>query len=186
MNERKEAPKMEECKALPQESTKPAELTDSTVWLTSENAAFAERDGLLYLRQGERETRVIPVRAFPFETLWEYIAILDERRGEIGMVRAMSALSEESRACLERELKRRYYVLTIRRILSVKERYGFSYWRVETDEGEVSFTVHDVFRSMIRVGEDRVFLLDVDGNRFEIPSLAGLDRRSMRRIELYL
>ena len=177
---------MEECKAMAQENSALAALSDGTVWLTAENAAFFERNGLLYLRRGEEETRVIPVRAFPFETLWDYIAILDEKSTELGMVRETSCLSEESAACLQAELRRRYYVLTIRRILSVKERYGFSYWTAETDGGEVHFTVHDVFRSMIRVGEDREFLLDVDGNRYEIPSLAALDRKSMRRIELYL
>ena len=166
----------------------PAEDTrlTETLWLTAENAAFFQKNGLLYLRQEGKEQRVIPVRAFPFETLWEYISILNEERAELGMVRELSVLRAESARLLREELERRYYVPQIQRIVSQKERYGFSYWTVLTEEGEVHFTMHDTYRNMIRVGEDRVFLLDVDGNRFEIPSLAALDRKSMRKIELYL
>ena len=68
----------------------------------------------------------------------------------------------------------------------MKERYGFSYWKVKTEEGEVRFTLHDTFRSIIRAGEKRVILLDVDGNRFEIPDVDALDRKSYKKIELYL
>ena len=51
---------------------------------------------------------------------------------------------------------------------------------------EREFTVRDTYRSITKVSEDRVFITDVDGNRFEIPSLAALDRRSRRKIELFL
>jgi hypothetical protein len=74
----------------------------------------------------------------------------------------------------------------IKSILQVKERYGFSYWKVKTAEGEVSFTLHDTFRSIIRSGDQRLILLDVDGNRFEIPNVEELDRKSYKKIELYL
>jgi hypothetical protein len=68
----------------------------------------------------------------------------------------------------------------------VKERYGFSYWKVQTDEGEVTFTLHDTFRSIVRASEFRVILMDVDGNRFDIPDVRELDRKSYKKIELYL
>ena len=68
----------------------------------------------------------------------------------------------------------------------MKERYGFSYWQVDTDDGDLSFTVQDTFRNLLRIGEDRLAIFDVDGNRFEIESLAALDRKSYKKIELYL
>ena len=63
---------------------------------------------------------------------------------------------------------------------------GFSYWQVDTDDCEISFTVQDTFRNLLRIGEDRVAVFDVDGNRFEIESLSSLDRKSYKKIELYL
>ena len=70
---------------------------------------------------------------------------------------------------------------------SLKERYGFSYWRVTlTDGRSLSFTMQDTFRNIVKRGEDSLILLDVDGNRFVIESVAALDRKSYRRIELYL
>jgi len=46
--------------------------------------------------------------------------------------------------------------------------------------------MQDTFRNIVRTGEDGAILLDVDGNRFVIKSIAALDRKSYRRIELYL
>lgn len=169
---------------LPRRSA--ANAPTETHWLDASNARFGTRNGILYLLGGEQERRITAVRAFPFELLWEYISILDEASRELGMVRRLEDLDPESAGLLREELCRRYRVLSIRRVLSLKERYGFSYWQVETDEGRVGFTMHDTYRNILRVGEDRAFLLDVDGNRFEIPSIEGLDRKSLRRIELYL
>jgi hypothetical protein len=98
----------------------------------------------------------------------------------------VSLFDGDTEALLREELARIYYTPKIRRIASMKERYGFSYWQVDTDDGELSFTVQDTFRNLLRIGEDRVAIFDVDGNRFEIESLSSLDRKSYKKIELYL
>ena len=157
-----------------------------TVWLTPENAYFEERNGFLYIRYNELEQRAFLCRQFPFEMLWEFISVLDEDQNEIGIIRNVSLFEGETHALLTRELERRYYSPVIRRILSMKERYGFSYWKVETDEGEMQFTLHDTFKSIVRAGEFRAVLMDVDGNRFDIPDVRELDRKSYKKIELYL
>ena len=69
----------------------------------------------------------------------------------------------------------------------MKERYGFSYWKVRLDDGrEQSFTMQDTFRNIIHTGEDSAILVDVDGNRYSLKSISELDRKSYRKIELYL
>ena len=69
----------------------------------------------------------------------------------------------------------------------MNERYGFSYWNiVTTEDRKVNFTMQDTFRNIIRVGSDKAILLDVDGNRFVIESISKLDRKSYKKIELYL
>lgn len=157
-----------------------------TVWITPENASFALKNGFLYIQYGEKEQRAFLCRQFPFEKLLEFISVMDEEQCEIGIIRDVAVFDEETRTLLTDELKRRYYAPVILSIISFKERYGFSYWKVKTPEGEVSFTLHDTFRSIIRAGEKRMILLDVDGNRFEIPDVDALDRRSYKKIELYL
>jgi hypothetical protein len=87
---------------------------------------------------------------------------------------------------LTEELKRRYYAPVIDRIYSIKERYGFSYWKVHTADGNVSFTLHDTYRSIIRAAHNHIIMLDVNGNRFEILDTEALDRKSYKKIELYL
>lgn len=157
-----------------------------TVWLTPENAAFYEKNGFLYIKHEEKEQRVFLCRQFPFVYLWEFISVLDEEQCEIGIIRDLAVFEENDRAVLTKELQRRYYSPVIKAIYSVKERYGFSYWRVQTEEGEVKFTLHDTYRSIIRAGERRIIFADVDGNRFEIPNVDELDRKSYKKIDLYL
>mgnify|MGYP005761183167 FL=1 len=157
-----------------------------TVWLTPENAVFSSRNGLLWLTLDGKETRVILCREFPFDCLWEYISVLDEEHRELGIIRSTGLFAGETRELLENELRRRYYAPEVLRILSVKERYGFSYWKVQTPEGEVRFTLHDTYRSIQRVDAGRIVFSDVNGNRFEIPDVGKLDAKSQRRLELYL
>ena len=141
---------------------------------------------MLFLKLEDRELRVYLCRQFPFDYLWEYISVLDEDQTEVGIIRSLELFEGEARELLKTELMRRYYAPVIKRIISVKERYGFSYWKVETEEGSVSFTLHDTFRSIIRAGEHRLIFLDVNGNRFELPDTEALDRKSYKKIELYL
>ncbi len=158
----------------------------ATVWLTGENAAFSMKNGFLYIKTETGDTRAFLARQFPFERLNEYISVLTEEREELGIIRALTDFDGETEELLERELRRRYYAPVITRILSMKERYGFSYWKVETEEGEVSFTLHDTYRSIIRVSENRILFRDVNGNRFEIMDVNALDKKSYKMLELYL
>ena len=161
-------------------------------YATPENAVFEEKRGFVSLtfrpEDGEEKTydRVKLQRNFPNSTPDGYLSVLDSEDNEICIIRDVEELGEETAALLRRETARRYYVFTIKRILSVNQRYGFSYWKVEAGDGVREFTVQDTYRSFRKLGADRAAVTDVDGNRYEIPSLSGLDRRSMKKIELYI
>ena len=157
-----------------------------TVWLSPENASFTTRNGLLYAAVNGEEKRVTLFRQFPFDLLWEYISVLDEEMREVGIIRNISSFDEETSVLLEKELKKRYYTVIVTAILSVKERFGNSYWQVRTDEGVVKFTLRDTMRSISSVNGTRVFFTDVDGNRYEIPDLSVLDVKSRKSLELYI
>ncbi len=173
----------------PQEAVKEQKsLADISVpvWLNGENAVFYLKEHFLHIKFEEKEARVFLCRQFPFELEWEYISVMDDEKQEIGIIRRLSEFDSETEALLIEELKRRYYAPVILRIHSMKERYGFSYWKVETPEGEMRFTLHDTYRSIARAGEHRLVISDVNGNRFQIPDTRALDRKSYRKIELYL
>ncbi|MBQ3100042.1 MAG: DUF1854 domain-containing protein [Clostridia bacterium] len=160
--------------------------------INASNASFSMKNGFLCLtmdKDGETvsHNRVFLHRDFPFEKLWEYISVLDGDSKEIGIIINIADFDEDTRALLRTELERKYYCPEVKVIESLKERYGFSYWTVITAEDrKVSFTMQDTFRNIIRVGQDKCLLLDVDGNRFIIESVAALDRKSHKKIEIYL
>ncbi len=134
--------------------------------------------------------RIYLSRAFPFDMPHDYISVLDKDKKEIGFIRSLNDFDEPQRSMLLAELDAKYYTPTIKKIYSVKERYGFSYWKTECEFGEKSFTLQDTYRSIIKTtnadGGERLFILDVDGNRYEIPDVEKLDRKSFKKIELYL
>lgn len=160
------------------------------------NAVFYKNSDFLALRakieneNGERDEktwdRVFLHRAFPFDDPYRYISVLDKDQNEIGIIGDLRNIEPEIRKLLEEELERKYYTPEIKAIKQVKERYGFSYWKVETDIGPLQFTVQDTYRSILRVTPTRIFIVDMNGNRYEVPDLEALDRKSYRLIELYL
>ena len=87
---------------------------------------------------------------------------------------------------MKKELERKYFMQTIVSVDKLKDRYGFTYWDVSTTAGKASFTMHDTHRNIVKISEDRLMIVDMDGNRYLIPSVAGLDKGSYKKIELYL
>lgn len=130
--------------------------------------------------------RVMFHRAFPFDCPEEFISVLDKDGKEYGVIRRLDDFPEETAEIIRRELERKYFMPEIKQILSLKERFGYSYWEVETDRGHLSFAIHDTFRNISRIGNGRLVISDVDGNRYNISDVAALDGASYRKIELYL
>ncbi|MCL2816001.1 MAG: DUF1854 domain-containing protein [Oscillospiraceae bacterium] len=105
---------------------------------------------------------------------------------EIGIISDIAVFDENQQKYLTEELGRKYFIPIIETIASVKEKYGFSYWEVHSDIGKIKFTVHDAYRNILKITDDRIMVTDVNGNRYEITSLNKMDRKSFRRIELFL
>ena len=103
---------------------------------------------------------------------------------ELGIIKNLADLSERNRRLVEEELEIRYFVPQITKIISLKDEYGSVYMTVVTTAGEKKIVVPNQTSNFIRLTQDRVLLLDVDGNRFEIPSLARLDKKSVRLLEV--
>ncbi len=138
------------------------------------------------LSGGEEYQRVWLHRVFPFDLTDEFISVQTKDNEEIGIIRRLSDFDAETQQILQSELERKYFVPKIKRIVTLKERRGFSYWKVECDIGEMEISLQDTYRSITRIGEDRAFVNDISGNRFEIESLSALDRKSRKKLEIYL
>lgn len=167
--------------------------------LTSENTVFTRSEGNLISMKVtqpdgtvEEFERVVPVRAFPITDPEEFISIKEPdsrekgKGAEIGLIRKMSDFDTETQALLREELDRRYFTPVIKRLTGVKEKFGYHYWDAETSAGKVSFVMTNVSSNIRTLEDGRVFIHDIDGNCFQIPDPAKLDKASLKKIEIYM
>ncbi len=173
------------------ESTQSIQNAVSIVYLKDENTRFYRKGDFLAMRlvaDGKEHDcgRVILHRMFPFTEPWSNISVQSMEGEEIGLIASLDDFSANVAGILRGEIEKKYFIPTIYSILDLKERFGISTWKVTTNVGEVAFTVRDTYRSMTFSGEGRIFILDADGNRYEIPDVNKLDSKSYRKIELYI
>ncbi|MCL2176633.1 MAG: DUF1854 domain-containing protein [Firmicutes bacterium] len=124
-------------------------------------------------------------RAFPFVTPTEYISVFKDD-DEVGIIKDIMLFDETTRQLLGAELKRVYFSPIITKINTIKERYGFSYWEVTTDKGKLDFAVADTYRNIIKLGKNRLKIIDQDANRYEISDYTKLDKGSIKMLEMYI
>lgn len=125
-------------------------------------------------------------RAFPFSLEEKYVSVLDTEQNEIGLIEDIEIFPEADVKLIKEELDRVYYSPRIFKINSIKERLGYAYFNVTSDAGELEIPLRDVFRSLLRIGEDKIVIIDVDGNRYYIESVEALDKNSQKKLELYV
>lgn len=129
---------------------------------------------------------VKPVWAAPLSRPNRYLALLDGKGQEIVTLPDPTQLPEESWLAVQEGLRRRYLTATVTAILHAKVEYGATYWSVETDRGPRDFVTQNLQENAVWLSDDHLLLLDVDGNRFEIPAVSALDARSRARIHAIL
>jgi len=134
----------------------------------------------------EKYDRVNLHRAFPYKYPREYISVRTVDGKEIGVIRNIDDYPEETVKLFMYELDRRYFTPIIEKINSIKEEFGYSYWDVITNSGAKRFTVQNIHNNVIPINESRILVIDVDGNRFEIPDYKKLDIRSLKMVERLL
>lgn len=136
---------------------------------------------------GKDYKRVILARTMPYLCPDGYISIMDSEQKEIGMIKDIYSLDNESSGIVKDELARRYYCNKIKQINSAKEKMGYVYFEVVTEYGEKIFAVKDVSRNIRKLDKtDKILFLDVDGNRYVIEKFAELDKKSFRLLSPYM
>jgi hypothetical protein len=126
------------------------------------------------------------VCAAPLSHPDHYITFLDEKGRELCTVDRLDDLSPAVRQLVEEELDSYYLGNTIQRITELESEFGIAYWDVETPRGQRDFVVKDVQSSITWLSPTRLLIMDVDGNRFEIPDSRTLDQRSQNLLDMTL
>lgn len=160
-------------------------------FLNRDNAQFTETAGgfLSLTLRGNTWERIQIVRTFPFSHKNSFLSVREctETAKEIGIIRELSEdFPPETAAMIEKSLAQRYFMPVIKKIHSIKERSGYLYFQVETEKGRQEFTVRNHTSAMIPFTETRIFITDIDNNRYEIPDTSKLTPRELNKLDLYL
>lgn len=123
---------------------------------------------------------VKPVWASPLTRPNQYLSLMNGKGEEIVLIENIDQLTSDSQNAVREELRRRYLTSQIHRVLSAKTEFGATYWHVVTDRGERDFVTQSLQENAQWLGTGHLLLLDVDGNRFELPNIPDLDANSQR------
>ena len=147
-------------------------------------------DGAIHLRLEVEDEFCIPnarvKRAFPLSRTTEFLSLQGGDGKEIAMLRDLAEVDEETRRLVEEELDRRYFTPQIERIDALKQDAGMWRFNVLTQRGPTEFYVRNWRDSAVEIAPNRWQIVSVDGGRFEIPDLSGLDAGSLRLVDQLL
>ena len=161
-------------------------------WLDVAKAEFyAGAGGFTGLRYGDKDFKRVQLRrSMPIRYPSEYISVADHENKEIGMLRALSDLSEAQQSIVSGELGRRYYCPEILNVKSVRDKLGYVYIEMVVSAAggthERSAAVNDVNKNIRLIDANRLIIFDVDGNRYIVSALDKLDKKSLQRLEPYM
>ena len=158
--------------------------------MTAENAVFTRTAGGFLALEfgGKKYDRVGVYLTFPLTNPQEYISIreADEKAKEIGMVEKLSLLPADQQEMLREQIKLRYFMPVITKVMDVKDEYGYAYWNVVTTFGACRFTTQMSGDAVIHLSDSRLLVTDIDGNRYEIPDFYRLSVMERKKLDLFI
>ena len=154
----------------------------------SEMKLFYEPKDRLRLTVGEDRSypTVKPAWSAPLSRPGKYLALLNGKGEEIVTIEDPATLPEDSLKVVNEELRRRYLTATVSSITHAKAEFGATYWHVETDRGPRDFVTQSLQENAQWLTDNHLLLIDVDGNRFELPDIKSMDDRSRLFVETIL
>ena len=159
-------------------------------FLTSENATFSRTEGgFVSLKTGDKEyDRVGIYLTFPLTGPEEFISIreADEKAKEIGIIEKLSQLDKEQQEMIREQIRLRYFMPVITRVLEIKDEYGYAYWHVMTNFGVCRFTTQMSGDAVVSLSDSRLMVTDIDSNRYEIPDFYALSVMERKKLDLFI
>lgn len=145
------------------------------------------KNGRLELTRPDADAPVsVTVRYLRPLTGRQEIVFLDEHEKEVVTVESIDALAGHERQLVEEALRERYYLAVIGRVEKIDVQFGTRYWTVETDRGPRWLALREPGKNVTWLSDRHLILRDTVGNRYEIPDVTALDRRSQRWIDQML
>lgn len=132
----------------------------------------------LEMYDGRKFSDLEPRRLFPLSGLRRYITLLDEDQKEVAVIRNLDTLMPDSRKAVEDCLDEYYMIPKISKFLDRTEKYGILKYRVETNLGERQFEIRNRQHDIKALFDGRILIRDADDNRYEVPDISKLDRKS--------
>lgn len=138
----------------------------------------------LEVYNGETYYSLEPKRLFPRSSLTRYVALLEETSGriakEIAIIRNIENLDKDSKKAIEDCFANYYMIPEILEVLDVVEKYGMVSWTCRTDKGVITFKIRNRLSDIKLLYDGRVLIRDSADNRYEIPNVNKLDKKSRR------
>ena len=159
------------------------------IYIENDMARFTRKDITivdLELYDGRKFENLEPRRLFPMTGLEKYITLLDQEGKEAAVIRDLRTLPEGERATIEDCLREYYLIPRISEVFSCVEKYGVLTIKAMTDRGPVTIEIRNILHGLKLLYGTRVLLRDNNDNRYEIPDLNQLDRKSRGLIDEYL
>ncbi len=159
------------------------------LYIDSNTARFSPKDITLVdveLYDGRVFENLEPRRLFPITGLRKYITLLDSEGVERAIIRDLDALTPADRKLIEGCLDQYYLIPKVTRIIDCKEKYGQLVIETETDKGPATIEIRNILHGLKLMYNTRVLFRDNNDNRYEIPDIHRIDKRSRRLIETFL
>ena len=154
----------------------PKYIEESTIKLTSVDRVFVNVE----FYSGEKFENAELHRMFPITGLTKYIAVIDSEGNEIGIIRDVENLMPESREVAISCLNEYYMMPRIKRFIKMSEKFEIWMWTVETDKGICTFEIRNHITAIKPLYDGRVLIKDANDNRYEIPDVKKLDKKSYK------
>ena len=141
----------------------------------------------LTLKDGTVYEDLEPRLLFPITNHTMFITLLDSHEKELGFVRDMEEIDEDSRRALEECFAEYYMIPKIQKVLKCVDKFGTLKWTVETDRGVITFDIRNRHSDIKRLyPTNRIIIRDSNDNRYEIVDYTKMDRRSIYLLFSYL
>ena len=153
---------------------------------------YENANGLLSYRNQEDYGRVSVIRMFPLKYEEKFLSVRvenfsrNDKNSEIGIIKDLAEFSEAEQLIVRKELARRYFIPEITEVKKVTEEFGHTMWSVETTSGEREFTVTDMGANLFNLGNGKVMLVDVYGNRYVINDVYKLNDKALKILEIWI
>ena len=131
---------------------------------------------------GEKFTELELHRLFPVTGLRRYIALVDKDGEAIAVIRNIDELLPESKKVVEDCLNEYYMIPRIKRFIEMSEKFAIWMWTAETDRGVCTFEIRNHLTAVKPLYDSRVLIKDANDNRYEIPNIKKLDKKSLKML----